>query len=147
MLQLSGEEQFSQSTTEILSRLTDAAFLAECMPGLESISQLKPGLAMCRVRPGLSFARGTLKLTLEVLQQQPLESVQINVQCKGIGSSATVETVVQVSEVEAGTQLAWDAEVKELGGLLKPVSRTLIGAAARKLIADGWSGFRDRLPS
>ena len=144
MLQLSGEEQFSQSTTEIWTRLTDAAFLTECMPGLEGTTQLEPGRAVCRVRPGLSFAKGTLKITLEVLQQQP-DRVQISVQSKGIGSSATVETVVQVSAVEAGTQLTWDAEVKELGGLLKPVSRGLIAAAARKVIADGWGGFRDRL--
>ena len=37
MTQLNGEEHFAQERTEIWSRLTDADFLAKCLPGMERV--------------------------------------------------------------------------------------------------------------
>lgn len=145
-MELSGEECFSQAQTEIWACLTDAEFLAKCMPDLESVERDESGLLVCRVRPGLSFLKATLKVTLEFFDQQPPDSVRIRILSKGIGSSAIVETAVELSAGDTGTQLSWNAEVKELGGLLKPVSRGLIAAVAGKMIADGWIAFRKQLP-
>jgi len=145
MSQLTGEEHFSQAQTEIWARLTDAEFLAECLPGLESVERDESGRLLCHVRPGLSFFKGNFKVTLDIVDEQVPESVRIRVYSKGIGSSADVETKVELSADDKGTLLSWNAEVTQLGGLLKPISRGLIAAAARKVIADGWTRFRNRL--
>ena len=145
MTQFSGEERFTQPRTEIWSRLIDAEFLAQCMPGLESVERDDSALLVCRVRPGLSFLKGAIRVTLEVYDKQPPDSLRIRVHSKGIGSSAIVETAVELAALDTGTQLAWTAAIAELGGLLKPVSRGLIEAAARKVIAEGWTGFKDGL--
>ena len=145
-MELSGEECFSQAQTEIWARLTDVEFLAKCMPDVESVERDESGLLVCRVRPGLSFLKATLKVTLDIFDEQSPDSVRIRIRSKGIGSSVTVETAVELSAGDTGTQLNWNAEVKELGGLLQPISRGLIAAAARKVIADGWIAFRNQLP-
>lgn len=144
MTQLSGEEHFGQKQTEIWARLTDAEFLAGCLPGLERVEADESAFLVCRVRPGLSFLKGTIKVTLDAYGRQPPDSLCIRVHSKGIGSSAMVETSVELS-ADGGTRISWSAEIVELGGLLKPVSRSLIQAAAGKIIADGWGGFRDAL--
>ena len=144
MMQLSGEEHFGQKQTEIWARLTDAEFLARCLPGLERVESDESAFLVCRVRPGLSFLKGTIKVTLEAYGRQPPDSLCVRVCSKGIGSSAMVETSVELS-ADGGTRISWRAEIVELGGLLKPVSRSLIQAAAGKIIADGWGGFRDAL--
>ena len=144
MMQLSGEEHFGQKQTEIWARLTDAEFLARCLPGLERVESDESAFLVCRVRPGLSFLKGTIKVTLDAYGRQPPDSLCIRVRSKGIGSSAMVETSVELS-ADGGTRISWSAEIVELGGLLKPVSRSLIQAAAGKIIADGWGGFRDAL--
>ena len=146
MLQLSGEEHFSQPVVEVWACLADAEFLAKCLPQLESAERDESGLFVCRVRPGLSFIKGTLKVTLDIRDQQAPDSMRICVNSKGIGSSAVVETLVELSARDTGTQLSWNAEVTELGGLLKPIGRSLIAAAANKVMVEGWSTFRDRLP-
>ena len=145
MLQLSGEEHFSQTPTEIWPRLTDSEFLAKCLPDLASAESDGSGRLVCRVRPGLSFIKGTLKVTLDIFDQQPPDSVRMRIHSKGIGASALVEMAFKMSEIEAGTQLSWSAEVKDLSGLLKPISHSLIAAAARKVIEDGWAAFRNQL--
>lgn len=144
MTQLSGEEHFGQEQTEIWARLTDAEFLARCLPGLERVESDESAFLVCRVRPGLSFLKGAIKVTLDAYGRQPPDSLRIRVRSQGIGSSATVETSVELS-ADGGTRISWSAEIVELGGLLKPVSRSLIQAAAGKIIADGWGGFRDAL--
>ena len=146
MLQLSGEEKFSQPLAEVWDCLEDTKFLADCLPGLESAEPDESGVLLCRVRPGLSFFKGTLKVTISVRDQVPPNSMRIWVTSKGIGASAVVETSVELSASDAGTTLSWIAEIVELGGLLKPIGRTLISAAANKVITDGWAIFRDRLP-
>ena len=144
-MQLSGEEHFSQAQSEIWARLTDAEFLAKCLPEVESVQRDAAGLVVCRVRPGVSFLRGTVQVTLDIFDQQMPDSVRIRVHSKGIGSLAIVETAVELSAADTGTQLTWKAEIKELGGLLKPVSRGLITATSQKVIAAGWIEFRNSL--
>ena len=146
MIQLSGEELFHQPQNEIWSRICNDEFLVKCLPQVESVSRDRDGRLVCRVRAGVSFLKGTLKVTLDVYDTQEPCSARIRVHSKGIGSLAVVDSTVELSAVEAATtQLKWQAEVVELGGLLKPVSRDLIGATAQRVIEDGWLKFRAAL--
>jgi carbon monoxide dehydrogenase subunit G len=145
MFQLSGEEHFSQAQNTVWARLTDVEWLVKCLPDVEDVARDQSGSLVCRVRPGLSFVKGTLKVTLDILDERAPDAVRIRIHSKGIGASALVETAVELSSVDSGTRLDWSAEVKELGGLLQPVSRDLVAAAARKVIAQGWTEFRNQL--
>ena len=71
MLQLSGAEHFSQPPAEVWACLADANFLSKCLPGLESAERDESGRLVCRVRPGLLFFKGTLKITLDIRDQKP----------------------------------------------------------------------------
>jgi len=141
-MQLSGREEFTQSPDVLWPRLTDLSSFARVLPRLEKVERAEPGRLECRVKPGLSFLTGTLRLTFEVIDQAPPRSARMRITGKGVGASVVVETSFQLEAIAAGTQLDWQSEVTELGGLLKPVSRGLIEAAALKVIADGWEGFR-----
>ena len=71
----------------------------------------------------------------------------MRIHAKGIGSSASGETRMELSPSTSGsggaqTQLHWTAVVQELGGLLRPLSSSLMESVARKVIADAWSAFR-----
>ena len=103
MIQLAGEEQFSQELPVVWERLTDVGFIAQATPGLDRIESAEEDLLVCRVRPGLSFVKGTLKVTVEIFDKRPPSAVQIRIHSKGIGSTATVVTSVGLS---ADQQLA-----------------------------------------
>lgn len=178
MMQFAGEELFAQNPDVLWTRLTDLNFMARTIPGLDTVSRSEPGLLECRVRPGFSFLRGTLDISIELADPQPPRAARLHIRAKGIGASIVVETALDLAQIEpaaplepaapAGlpssalpgatgglptsapsptpaTRLRWTAEVKELGGLLKAVSRGLIEAAAKKLIADAFSAFRREL--
>jgi carbon monoxide dehydrogenase subunit G len=97
------------------------------------------------LRPGFSFVRGTLDVTLHVVDAVEPSAARYAVASKGIGSSADVEATVALAPEGAGTRVRWTAEIKTLGGLLKMVPAGLIRGAAQKVVNDAWSAVEAKL--
>jgi len=144
-MQFSGEERFALPVDELWERLVDLEFLAGILPGMQRVESLEPERMVCRVKPGFSFLTGSLKLTLEVVEQHQPDTARMQVFGKGIGTSVLVETLCELEPDGDQTRLCWQGEIKELGGMLKSVSRGLIEAAAKKIIEQAWTDFRREL--
>jgi carbon monoxide dehydrogenase subunit G len=145
MLSFEGDRDVAVPPAELASKLSDARFLSECIPGIESVARSEPEVVVCTLRPGFSFVRGTLELTLRVAEAVPAQLVRLELHSKGIGSTSKVEVALALTPQESGTRAHWLVEVKELGGLLKAVPRTLIQGAAQSVIEDAWKIVESRL--
>jgi carbon monoxide dehydrogenase subunit G len=145
MVRFEGDRDFRQEPAELFSKLTDARFLVQCIPDVESVTYAEADRAALVVRPGFSFVRGTLELVLQVAEAAAPASARLVLTSKGIGSSSEVESVLALAPHEGGTRVHWTAEVKSLGGLLKMVPSGLIRGAAEKVANDLWSAVAARL--
>jgi carbon monoxide dehydrogenase subunit G len=145
MLRFEGDRDFRQAPAELWAKLTDARFLAQCIPDVETVRQAEPGRAEVVLRPGFAFVRGTLDLTLEVIDAVAPSSARLVLRAKGMGSSSDVEATLTLAPQGEGTRVHWVVEVKALGGLLKPVPQGLIRGAAQKVVEDAWSAVEARL--
>lgn len=153
MLCIEGEEYFAEPAESLWNRLADTAFLARCIPDLESVGRVEPQLLVCRVRPGFSFLRGRFELTIRIIEERAPRSVRMHVRGKGMGSAIEAESEFELADEGGGsppldgarTRVRWRVRVGARDGLLKPVGLDLVNAAARKVIADGWRGFRREL--
>lgn len=147
MLHFEGDKEIAKAPGEAYAQLSDARFLARCLPGAESLSRVEPDVLTCVLRPGFSFVRGTLEVTLRVTEATPETTIRYQVHGKGIGSSNDVEASLTLTPHEQGTHIHWVAGVTQLGGLLKAVPRGLIQAAAQKVIDDLWQAVVAQLNS
>jgi uncharacterized protein len=145
MSRFEGDQDLPLPPSDLWPKLSDARFLVRCVPGIERVSQLEPNRAVFILRPGLSFARGTLEVTLQVADAVPNQSVRFILHSKGIGSTSDVEAVLTFQPQETGSRIHWVTEIKQLGGLLKAVPGGLIQAAARKVINDAWTAVETQL--
>ena len=145
MVQLEGDRDFPLGPAELAAKLSDARFLVECIPGVEAVARSEAGSAVCTIRPGFSFVRGTLEVTVRVTEAVPGQSVRLALHSKGIGSSSDVEAALTLAPQEPGTRVHWAAQVKQMGGLLKAVPQGLIRAAAQKVISDAWAAVEAKL--
>jgi carbon monoxide dehydrogenase subunit G len=145
MLRFEGDRDFPQAQAEVCARLTDPSFLVQCIPDVESVTRLEADRASLVLRPGFAFVRGTLDVTLQVVDAVPPTSARLLLHSKGIGSSANVEAALDLAPEGNGTRVHWVAEVKELGGLLKMVPGGLIRGAAQKVIGDAWTAVAAKL--
>ena len=144
-MQFEGEKQFALPAKEVFAKLSDARFLVECIPGRESTGHAEERQAVCTQRPGLAFVRGTMQVTVKILEAVADSTIKYSLLSKGIGSSSDVETVMTLEPKDNGTLVRWKAEVKSLGGLLKAVPSGLIQGAAQKVIGDVWLEIEKRL--
>ena len=145
MLRFEGDRDFPQPPTDLFPKLTDARFLAACVPDVEKASEGGADRAKFTVRPNLAFARGTLEVTLRVLERTPPTSARMSLVSKGVGSGSTVEATLTLAPRDAGTRMHWVAEVKELTGLLKMVPQGLIRGAAQKVLDNAWAAVEAKL--
>ena len=89
--------------------------------------------------------RGTLEVSLRVVEAVPHTSARLQVHSKGIGSTSDVEAQLTFAPRDSGTRVHWTVEIKSLGGLLKAVPQGLIKASAQKVIADAWAAVEAQL--
>jgi carbon monoxide dehydrogenase subunit G len=145
MLHFEGDKDFAQAPAALWPRLSDIHFLAQCVPDAESVTHPEADVAQCVIRPGFSFARGTLELTMRVADRVEGASARLLFETKGIGTTSKVEAAFNLAAEGSGSKLRWTADVKELGGLLKAVPQGLLRAAAQKVIADSWAALEEKL--
>ena len=145
MLRFEGDRHFPLPLAEVWSKLRDAQFLVHCVPDVQSVRQSEHDSAVFTVRPGVSFVRGILDVSLRVTDGAEANSCEVLVHSKGIGSSADVRATLTMTPQESGTRVHWVAEVEQLGGLLKAVPKGLVQASAQKVIADVWAEIEKKL--
>lgn len=145
MLSFEGDRDFPLAPADLWAKLRDAAFLITCIPDATIEGEPQRDKAVCSLRPGFAFARGTLETTVEVIDAKEPADLRYRVSSKGIGSSSEVETVLTIAPATAGSRVHWQADIKRLGGLLKAVPGGLIRGAALKSIDDVWASIGKRL--
>jgi carbon monoxide dehydrogenase subunit G len=145
MLSFQGEKVLPRPPADVWEKLSDARFLVQCIPDVQSVSHTEARQSICIVRPGFAFVRGTVELTLQVGDAIPGTSIFVQAHSKGIGSHSVVEAELYFTGQDQGTRIQWRATIQQLGGLLKAVPQGLIKAAAQKVIADVWQSVEARL--
>src|SRR5260370_38449997 len=145
MLRFEGDQDLMLPPPQLWAKLSDARFLVRCVPGVETVTQQETNRAAFILRPGLSFARGTLEVIMQVAEAVPGQSRKYLLHSKGIGSHSDVEAALTLQTRDTGSRVHWIVDIKELGGLLKAVPGGLIQAAAKKVVSDAWLAVENQL--
>lgn len=140
MIHFEGTETFPGPPAEVAAKLTDAGWLARCIPDAE-ITAAERDRAAWKVKPKLAFAAGVLDSTATVVSRTD-DTVTYRIAAKGVGAGSTVEATLAFREAAGGTAVAWTGDITELTGLLKMVPKGLIQSAAQKVIADVWAAVK-----
>ena len=145
MLRFEGDKRLIPDPATCWAKLTDPGFLIQCISNIEAVEQFQPDQIRFKLRPGVSFVRGTLEVTVKIDQIEPARSARYSIRSQGIGSSSDVEALLTLTPVESGSRVHWVAEIKSLGGLLKAIPQGLIKASAQKVIGDILSEVETKL--
>jgi uncharacterized protein len=140
-----GEEHFAAPAERVYALLTDLDAMAGAIPDLVSAEKVDERTLKCVVRPGFSFLRGTMRMTISLGDCQQPERAAMNVDAQGIGLSMSVASQLRIANEADGSRLEWTARIEKLGGLISAVSPGLISAAADQVIRHAWSQVRKQL--
>lgn len=141
-LEFGGEEHFDAKPERLYTVLTDLDIMANNIPDLKSSEKVDEETLRCVVRPGFSFIRGTMKLTIKLDDLKPPESATMRIDAKGIGAEFRVESHFEISAQGDGALLKWTAHVPQMSGLVATISPALVRGAADQVIRQGWEKAR-----
>ncbi len=144
-LTFGGSEMFSAPPEQVFAALTDLDRLPRLIPDLESAEKIDERTLKCVVRPGFSFLRGTLRMTITIVDLNAPRTASMKVSAAGIGAQIEVASSLDIAPTDSGTALSWSASVTELKGLVATISRPLISAAADQVIRKSWQRLRTEL--
>src|SRR5438552_9883961 len=113
-----GDESFAASPERLFAVLTDLDTLAATIPDLVSSQRPDERTLKCVVKPGLSFLRSTLKLTIALADLQPSESAAMRVDAQGIGVAMQIVSQLSIAAQGAGSRLRWNARIEKMSGLV-----------------------------
>lgn len=147
MIHFEGVHLFPLPVAEVAAKLSDAGFLANCVPDAQ-VSEATPDKAIGKIKPKLSFLTGSLTLNADRTAHDAGKSVAYQLVTKTIGASSTVQTRLEFKEAEGGkTAVHWTGDLVALTGLLKMVPPGLIEGSAKKVIEDIWVELEKKLVS
>ena len=141
MIHLEGEKTFDLPAARLHAKFTDLRYLSTTLPDVAEVKSITDKAAELVIRPKLGFIGGSLRLTIEKLSEEAAKSASMRLVTKGIGSSATVLASYTLEETAGRTLMRWQADVQEMGGLLKAVPSGLMKGSAQSVI----SGLLDSL--
>ena len=145
MIHFEGDKIIPLPVAEVAAKLSDAGFLANCVPDAQ-VSEATPDHAAGKIKPKLSFLTGSLTLDATVTARDPGKSVAYKIDTKTMGASSTVETKLEFKDGEGGgTLIHWTGELVAVTGLLKMVPKGLLEGTAKKVIDDVWTAVAARL--
>lgn len=145
MIHFEGDRTFPLPPAEVFAKLSDASFLVSCLKNVDQVVETGPDKAVWKLRPGFSFVRGTLEVTMDITERVPGQTVRVKLFSRGIGATTTVLANLALQPKDAGTAVHWVADVTEMTGLLKLVPKGLISSAAGKVIDETWGEIETRL--
>lgn len=137
VIQINGDKSFAVLPDRLYPELADLTRLVQSLPDVKAVKQVSETEAQIIVAPGLSFIKGELDTTITRTAATPPTLASLSIASKGIGTTVKVEASFTLTPSDTGTDMTWQAQVLELGGLLKLVPTSLLKGAAQKVI-DGW---------
>jgi carbon monoxide dehydrogenase subunit G len=146
MMKFDGVHEFDQPAAEVWDKLTDARYVVPCLPDLDAVKEIDADHAVCTIKPGFSFVRGTLEMTVRIFDRVPGRAAKMVMDSKGIGTSSTVEASFVLEPREGGgCRMNWTAEVAKLGGLLKAAPTGLLQGAASRVLEQAWRNVQKKM--
>lgn len=111
----------------------DPQQLAKCLPDLQELKVKSKDEFDAKVKVGISFIRGVFNFNFKVVERKEPEHARLKAHGAGLGSVVDLDTTIDLSDADGGTQMKWWADAK-VGGTLAAVGQRLLEGQSKKTI-------------
>ncbi|MBA2628250.1 MAG: carbon monoxide dehydrogenase subunit G [Gemmatimonadales bacterium] len=144
-LEFSGSPEIRATRAQVWRRLLDPYFIARSAPGVEAVEPLGP--TRFRMTLGFGIALLKLRMALDVEMFDIIDGRSASMRASGNAPGSAVEMLsnVRVEDLAPGrVRLHWHA-ISSVSGVLAGVGARFVEGFARKLTAQFWEDFAERV--
>jgi uncharacterized protein len=138
-MKITGTNTIPFPVGQVWDALLDPAVLVRTIPGCERMESKGDHAYDMTVTAGVAAIRGTYSGTCVLSDLEPQSSLVMRLQ--GAGAPGTVDATVSVrfAEIDAGTEVEWDADAV-VGGMVGGVGQRMLSSVSKRMAGELFDG-------
>jgi len=145
-MKIEGSADIPAPREQVWAAFLDPNILAQALPGCEKLEAIGPNEYKATMKVGVAAIKGTFEGKVKLSDLEPPNRYRMAVEGSGGPGFVRGEAGMQMSDVEGGTKVSYDADV-QVGGLIASVGQRMLGGVTKMMLDQFFTKMTELLTS
>jgi len=143
-MKIEGSSDIPAPRERVWAAFLDPAVLAQALPGCEKLEAVGENEYKATMKIGVAAIKGTFEGKVKLSALEPPNRYRMAVEGSGGPGFVRGDAGMQLSDVDGGTRVSYDADV-QVGGLIASVGQRMLGGVTKMMLDQFFSRMTDLL--
>ena len=143
-MKIEGSTDIAAPRDRVWAAFLDPAVLAQALPGCEKLEAVGENEYKATMKVGVAAIKGTFEGKVKLSDLEPPQRYRMAVEGSGGPGFVRGAAGMQLSDVEGGTRVSYDADV-QVGGLIASVGQRMLGGVTKMMLDQFFSRMTELL--
>jgi len=145
-MKIEGSADIPAPREKVWAAFLDPNVLAQALPGCEKLEAIGPNEYKATMKVGVAAIKGTFEGKVKLSDLEPPNRYRMAVEGSGGPGFVRGEAGMQMSDVDGGTKVSYDADV-QVGGLIASVGQRMLGGVTKMMLDQFFTKMTELLTS
>jgi hypothetical protein len=145
-MKIEGSADIPAPRERVWAAFLDPDILAQALPGCEKLEAIGPNEYKATMKVGVAAIKGTFEGKVKLSDLEPPNRYRMAVEGSGGPGFVRGDAGMQMSDVDGGTKVSYDADV-QVGGLIASVGQRMLGGVTKMMLDQFFTKMTELLTS
>jgi carbon monoxide dehydrogenase subunit G len=145
-MKIEGSAEIPAPRERVWAAFLDPSILAQALPGCEKLEAIGPNEYKATMKVGVAAIKGTFEGKVKLSDLEPPDRYRMAVEGSGGPGFVRGDAGMQMSDVDGGTKVSYDADV-QVGGLIASVGQRMLGGVTKMMLDQFFTRMTELLAS
>ncbi|HYR72843.1 MAG TPA: carbon monoxide dehydrogenase subunit G [Candidatus Acidoferrum sp.] len=145
-MKIEGSADIPAPRDKVWAAFLDPEILAQALPGCEKLEAIGPNEYKATMKIGVAAIKGTFEGKVKLSDLEPPNRYRMAVEGSGGPGFVRGAAGMQLSDVDGGTKVSYDADV-QVGGLIASVGQRMLGGVTKMMLDQFFTRMTELLAS
>ena len=145
-MKIEGSADIPAPRDKVWAAFLDPDVLAQALPGCEKLEAIGPNEYKATMKVGVAAIKGTFEGKVKLSDLEPPNRYRMAVEWSGGPGFVRGDAGMQMSDVDGGTKVSYDADV-QVGGLIASVGQRMLGGVTKMMLDQFFTRMTELLAS
>lgn len=145
-MKIEGSADIPAPRDKVWAAFLDPEILAQALPGCEKLEAVGANEYKATMKIGVAAIKGTFEGKVKLSDLEPPNRYRMAVEGSGGPGFVRGEAGMQMSDVDGGTRVSYDADV-QVGGLIASVGQRMLGGVTKMMLDQFFTKMTELLTS
>lgn len=145
-MKIEGSADIPAPRDKVWAAFLDPDVLAQALPGCEKLEAIGPNEYKATMKVGVAAIKGTFEGKVKLSDLEPPNRYRMAVEGSGGPGFVRGAAGMQMSDVDGGTKVSYDADV-QVGGLIASVGQRMLGGVTKMMLDQFFTRMTELLAS